>query len=40
MSLFQLLVALSGLAVTVVLGEHKSDFADPPPLPETGTFLL
>ena len=37
----QLLVILSGLAVTVVLGEkYYYDFADPPPLPAKGIFLL
>ena len=35
----QLLVALSGLAVTVVLGQTQHNFADPPPLPETGILL-
>ena len=35
-----LLVALSGFAVTVVLGQNpEQDFADPPPLPEKGMFL-
>ena len=33
----QLLVALSGLAVIVVLGQTQYDFANPPPLPEKGT---
>ena len=39
----QLLAALSGLAVIVVLGQHSElNFADPPPLPEKGstTFLF
>ena len=37
----QLLVALSGLAVTIVLGQNsEEDFANPPPLPEKGTFLF
>ena len=39
MWLLQLLVALTGLAVTVVLGQSQHDIADPPPLPEKGTFL-
>ena len=40
MSPFQLFVTLSALAVTVVLGQNEFDFADPPPLPAAGTFLL
>ena len=37
----QLLVALSGLAVTVVLSQSpEQNFADPPPLPEKGTFIF
>ena len=41
MSPLQLLVILSGLAVTVVLGEKSYyDVADPPPLPAKGIFLL
>ena len=40
MSPFQLFVALSGLAVTVVLGQNELDFGDPPPLPAKGTFLF
>ena len=36
-----LLVALSGLAMTVVLGQSlEQNLADPPPLPEKGMFLL
>ena len=43
MSSLQLFVALFGLAVIVVFGQTlnpKQDFANPPPLPEKGTFLL
>ena len=41
MSPLQLLVALSGLSVTIVTGQYSYyDFADPPPLPAKGTFLL
>ena len=40
MSPLQLLVALSGLAVIVVLGQSEYDFADPPPLPEKGTIAM
>ena len=37
---FQLFIALSGLAVTVVLSQDQLAFADPPPLPATGSFLF
>ena len=37
----RLLVALSGLVMTVVLGQFPNqEFTDPPPLPEKGMFLL
>ena len=37
----KLLVALSGFAVIVVLGQNpEQDFAEPPPLPKKGTFLF
>ena len=40
MSPLQLFVVLSGLAVTVVLGQNpEGDFGNPPPLPTEGTFL-
>ena len=39
MSTLQLFVVLSGLAVTVVLGQLLP-FGSPPPLPTTGTFLF
>ena len=39
MSPLQLIAALSGLALTAVLGQTQLDFADPPPLPAKGTFL-
>ena len=37
-----LFVAVSGLAVTVVFSQFfdPTAFAEPPPLPATGTFLL
>ena len=41
MSPLQLFVALSGLAVTIVFSQScPTAFANPPPLPETGTFVL
>ena len=40
MSPLLLFVALSGLALTIVLGQNQLDFADPPPLPVKGTFLF
>ena len=41
MSTLQLLVALSGLAVTVVLSQWcPVPFGNPPSLPTTGTFLF
>ena len=41
MSTLQLFVALSGLAVTVVLSQSDQyAFGNPPPLPTTGTFLF
>ena len=37
----QLLVALSGLGVIIVLGQNpEQTFADPPPLPKKGSFLF
>ena len=39
MPTLQLFVALSGLAVTVVLSQLVA-FGNPPPLPTTGTFLI
>ena len=41
MSSLQLFVALLGLAVIVVFGQNPElEFANPPPLPEKGTFLF
>ena len=41
MSTLQLFVALSGLAVTVVLSQlDENAFGDPPSLPTKGTVLL
>ena len=40
MSPLHLLVALLGVAVTIVLGQDPYNFANPPPLPEKGTLLF
>ena len=40
MSPLYLLVALSGVTVSIVLGQDQNDFANPPPLPEKGTLLF
>ena len=37
---FWLLVAVSGLVATTVIGQSESDFGNAPPLPATGMLLV